>query len=198
MTGVALQFEMVYKNTNLKRPTDFTPHLEILVSVATKGQWASKGPRIMTLPQNDGRWKLVERYEYATTIFFKVSGTIGSPSLFSAIYSFLIIIAGGVITFLLAEVMCGMFVNKYWDKKNFTENNWAMVTRLTLMGFQTGELQTAAMALGFKPVGPTPVEYAVGNFDSKAGKNTIGSLSLPEDKKKGVNRSNSIVYIGND
>jgi hypothetical protein len=141
LTGMALQFEMIYKNTNQKKVTDFTPHLEIAVSLASEKQWNSKGPRIMTLPQNDGRWKLVERYEYELSINFKSAGKIGTPSAFSIIYSFLIIMAGGVLTFLLAELMSGVWIHRYLEKKNFTENNWATLTRLTFEGFQTGELQ---------------------------------------------------------
>ena len=196
MTGVALQFEMAYRNTNAKRPIDFTPHLEISVSVASKNAWSSKGPRVMTLPQNDGRWKVVERYEYDVTLFFKTAGRIGTPSLFSAIYSLLIVMAGGFVTFLLAEVLCGLFIGRYMDKKTFTENNWAMITRLTLSGFQTGELQTAAMALGFSPVGPTPAEYAVGGFDSKSRRDGAGFMPASKQNSKTRGSKNGVVYVG--
>lgn len=77
LTGVGLLLEMAYKNTNPKKPFDFTKRLELNVMLASETQWNSKGPRIMTLPQNDGRWKLVERYEYDVAIFFKESGAVG-------------------------------------------------------------------------------------------------------------------------
>jgi len=150
------------------------------------------------VPQPNGTWKQVERYEYDLVVFLKTAGKIGTPSAFSLIYSFLIILAGGVATFLLAEIMSGMWIHRYFEKKNFTVNNWATLTRLTFEGFQTGELQRAAMALGFQPAGPSSSELAVGGFDNKAIKGGYAGAVLDKAatmSPKKASKSN-VVYIG--
>lgn len=185
MTGVNIILNMKYSNTNQKRVFDFSPHLEVTVTHASKENWASIGPRIMTLPQNDGRWKLVERYEYGINLSYQVMGGIGRMDTFSLIYSFLIIIAGFVLTFLVAEFLSGLWVKNYYDMKTFSENNWAMICKLTFDGFRSGQLQKSAMALGFKPVGPTANELAVGGLSED--QNT--SPRSPSGGKR-------VIYIG--
>jgi hypothetical protein len=54
VTGAAIQFQTIYGNTRFERPFDFEPNLEIEVSLVSANQWASKGPRVMTMAQTDG------------------------------------------------------------------------------------------------------------------------------------------------
>lgn len=92
---------------------------------------------------------------------------MGFFSLFSLIYSILIIMAGGAVTLIVAEVLSSLYIPRYFEKKNFTENHWAMITSLTFKGYQSGELSESAMALGVVPTPPTNAELAIAGFNAK-------------------------------
>ena len=59
---------------------------------------------------------------------------------------------------------------------------------------ENGILTRRTLALGFKPVGPSSAEYAVGGFETQANHKTEATLGGLVDKS--FKRSKSVVYIG--
>ena len=51
-----------------------------------------------------------------------------------------------------------------------------------------------SLSLGFKPVGPSAAEYAVGGFETQANQKTEATLGGLVDRS--FKRSKSVVYIG--
>jgi len=164
LTGLGIAMKMEYANTYQDSPMKSSKTLRINVRSSTEGSWTSKGPRILTVPQADGRFKMVERYEYGLTINYHPAGKIGQFEFFSLLYSVTVMVALVMISTFVITSLSHVFVKSFNSMKSFTENHWLAIEALTYKAREEGWLQDAAMALGVDMEAPRDSQRKIAAF----------------------------------
>jgi len=203
LTGLDLSMTMYYRNTNEDKPFEFEERLDIEIHAVTKGAWASFGPRLLTVPQQDGNFKLVERYEYGITVNYNAAGKIGRFEFFALLYSITVMVALVVCSKWAITSISHVFVRRFDDMKTFTENHWLAIEALTYRYTSAGWLGDAAKALDvvMEPPRDTVIKIAqyqarkegVGGGEQRLGSNNAVAVvpepASPDGKQGGKQAS---------